>query len=89
MKLANKITLIWAFIAILAIGVAVLVVTARGPANAGTITSYQDTDGWIYDCSQPIKAKSVTIPHIGGESQGLIPISQADSDAYCHKIGIE
>ncbi|MDB5163896.1 MAG: hypothetical protein JWS12_514 [Candidatus Saccharibacteria bacterium] len=52
-----------------------------------TLTSYETTNGLIYECSRPIKAKPGTVAH--GHRQGPIPYNQSDADKYCHNIGIE
>lgn len=53
-----------------------------------TLTSYQTADGWIYECSQPVKAKNGTSQALK-HPQGLVPVDDSEAAQYCHRVGIE
>jgi len=53
-----------------------------------TLTRYESAGGWVYECSQPIKAKNGTAQTLG-HPQDLIPVDDSEASKYCHKVGIE
>lgn len=52
------------------------------------LSSYETADGWVYECSQPITAKSGT-PQALAHPQGLVPVDESEAGRYCHEVGIE
>lgn len=58
--------------------------------NRPTITSYKDEQFFIYECSQPIKAKHGSVPDLmGGRMDALIPADQNEAKRYCEVTGVE
>lgn len=51
-------------------------------------TSYEDKEGWVYVCSQPIKVKDQGVKYHSG-APSLTPVNQSEANKYCHKTGIE
>ncbi|HEX5448104.1 MAG TPA: hypothetical protein VFW90_02805 [Candidatus Saccharimonadales bacterium] len=82
----NKL-LIGLVVLLIALAVAGVLIKSR---NSLTLTGYEDTNGVIYQCSKPIKARnSDAIIGLLGHPQGLIPANQNEANKYCHSAGIE
>lgn len=55
------------------------------------IKGYQTKDGWIYGCSQEVRAKRVKFSFGNDYSYGsdFVPADPADARKYCVQLGIE
>lgn len=83
MKLKKRYLLALVIVLFLLVGAAVFLRNKQQ-----TLTSYEDSNGWVYQCSKPIKAKNGT-SQVLGHPQGPVPIDASESSTYCHKVGIE
>ncbi len=85
MKLQKKYTLLITLITVIVLAGGLALLRDR---HQSSITRYEAADGWVYQCSKPIKAKNGTAQTLG-HPQGFIPYSQSEADKYCYKVGIE
>lgn len=53
------------------------------------LTTYEDKQLFIYQCTQPIKAKQGFYYNLDGKHAGLEPADQTEFKKYCHYTGIE
>jgi len=53
-----------------------------------TASSYEDADGWIYACTQPVRVKDQGATY-GNGTPSPTPIDEAEAQQYCHRVGIE
>jgi len=84
MKPKNKRLLLIPILIILILGTGLIVLRSK----QRTLTSYEDANGWVYECTQSIEAKKGTAQTLG-HPQGLVPVDESEASRYCHKVGIE
>ena len=86
MKKRKTIYIIGTTLAIIIIGAGGILIFSKNKTQ--TAASYEDAEGWVYRCSQPVKVKYKGVTYANG-TPSPTPVDPSEASKYCHRIGIE
>ena len=76
------------FIAVLLVVIAAIGALVFMKSKPHEATIYEDAEGWVYNCSQPILVKNQGVTYQNGNPSPT-PINSADAAKHCRRIGKE